>query len=476
MPSEHDEAPRSRPLLIIISESDSTSAGLRSRVRDVRRWRGEDASVSFDGDPADAATYDFAREAPAVTAVIDLEPPDRARAVLGALRSVRPDAAVMLLSSGPADVDGPSDGTLARRGRLRDVLRVDVEEELERLEAERRGYCLRQFAAGPDTVPILIHNDPDPDAVSSALAVIKLLGDSPERTPIVTLDPMTRPENRRMAELLRIRVTEITREELLRFERVITVDTQPDGMQQDGRPRYAVIDHHPPEHDYRAEYTDIRPEYGATATMMTEYLRAADEKLITRPLATALLFGIRTDTDTLIRGVTAPDVAAYAFLQSRADNQLIRRFERPSYSHRTACAFGSALAGAVCDDELIVAHLGELEDAEAHVLADLADFCLTIENVTWVVAVAQVEGQLILTIRHTGTGKGAGALARAIADMGGDGGGHASMARAVLPLERARELMDGDADAPAVQRLVRRVMSESGPATSRRGLHPAHPA
>lgn len=474
--SEHVEAPRDRPLLIIISESGSRSADLRSRVRDVRRWRAEDASVAFDGDPADPAAYEWAREAPAVTAVIDLEPPERARAALEALRSVRPDAAVMLLSSGPADVDGPGDGTIARHGRLRDVLRVDVEEELERLEAERRGYCLRQFAAGSEIVPILIHNDPDPDAVSSALAVMKLLGGSAERTPIVTLDPMTRPENRRMAELLRITVTQITRDELLRFERVITVDTQPDGLQENGRPRYAVIDHHPPEHDYTAEYTDIRPQYGATATMMTEYLRATDEKLITKPLATALLFGIRTDTDTLIRGVTAPDVAAYAYLQSHADVQLVRRFERPSYSRRMACAFGGALAGAVYDDELIVAHLGELEDEESHVLADLADFCLTIENVTWVIAVAQVEGEVILTIRHTGTGKGAGSLARAIADLGGDGGGHATMARAVLPAERARELMGGDADAPAVQRLVRRVMAEKEPSTNRRGLHPAHPA
>lgn len=476
MPSQENEANRTRPLLIIVSESESASAGLRSRVRDVRRWRARDANTSFDGDPADAATYEFAREAPAVTAVIDLEPPERARAVLDALRHARPDAAVMLLSSGPTDVDGPGDGTIARPGRLRDVLRVDVEEELERLEAERRGYCLRQFAAGEDIVPILIHNDPDPDAVSSALGVMKLLGGSAERTPIVTLDPMTRPENRRMADLLRIKVTQITRDELLRFERVITVDTQPDGLQQNGRPRYAVIDHHPPERDYTAEITDIRPQYGATATMLTEYLRAADERLVTKPLATALLFGIRTDTDTLIRGVTAADVAAYAWLQTHADVQLVRRFERPSYSRRMAGAFGSALAQAEYDDELIVAHLGELEDSESHVLADLADFCLTIENITWVVAVAEVDGELILTLRHSGTGPGAGVLARAIANLGGDGGGHSTMARAVLSLERARELLGGNTNAPAVRELIRRVMSEGASPANRRDLHPAHPA
>src|SRR5690606_32538584 len=157
-----------------------------------------------------------------------------------------------------------------REGRLRDVLRVDVEEELQRLEDERRAYCLRRFAAERGVVPILIHEDPDPDAVSSALAVSDLLGAGPERHPIVTLDDMTRPENRRMAELLHIRVTRVTIEELRRFERVITVDTQPRGLQRNGRPRVAVIDHHPPERDYVADFADIRPRYGATATMLTE--------------------------------------------------------------------------------------------------------------------------------------------------------------------------------------------------------------
>lgn len=278
-----------------------------------------------------------------------------------------------------------------------------------------------------------------------------------------------------MAELLRITVTQITREELMRFERVITVDTQPDGMQEDGRPRYAVIDHHPVEHNYTPDLSDVRPQYGATATMLTEYLRASDEKLINKGLATALLFGIRTDTDTLMRGVTAADVDAYAYLQTKADAQLIRRFERPSYSRRTTCAFGRALAEAEYDDELIVAHLGELSDAESHVLADAADFCLTIENVTWVIAAAEVEQELILTIRHTGSGAGAGAVARAIADLGGDGGGHATMARAVLPVDRARELMGGNADAPAVRRLVRRVMSESEVGASRPDSRPVRP-
>lgn len=475
MSSVETETHVSRPLMIIISESHMLPAELRSRTREVWRWRGGDERDSFDGDPANPATYEWVRSAPAVTAVIDLVSADRSRAVLDALRSVRIDAAVLLLSADLSDADCPGDGTLVRRGQLRDVLRVDVEEELERLEAERRAYCLVRFAEGDDVVPILIHDDPDPDAVSSALAVVALLGGKSDRTPIVTLDAMTRPENRRMAELLRIRVTEITREELMQFDRVITVDTQPRGLQHEGRPRFAVIDHHPQESGYTAELQDIRPHFGATATMLTEYLRAVGGGRINCDLATALLFGIRTDTDSLMRGVTPADVDAYAFLQSLADIQLMRRFDRPSYGRETACAFGDALAGAVYDNELVAVHLGQIAGHEAYVLADLADFCLTIENITWVVAAAEHENELVLTIRHTGTGVGAGNLARAIAGLGGSGGGHATMARVALPMDRARELLDGNSDAPTVLRLVRRTMEGMSSDATRPGLHPAHP-
>jgi nanoRNase/pAp phosphatase (c-di-AMP/oligoRNAs hydrolase) len=464
----------SRPLLLVISEAEDLPAQVRSRDRQVCRWRpgrtGE-GDGTFSGDPTRPACFEWVRDARAVTAVIDLEPAERAREAMAALRAVRPDAAVLLLSAADAVADARSDGTLARRGDLRRVLRLDLDEELERLEAERRVHCLQQFAAGDDVVPILIHDDPDPDAVSSAMAVVVLLGGSLDRTPIVTFGRSTRPENRRMAELLHVRITEITRAELGRFERVITVDTQPRGLQQDGRPAFAVIDHHPTERSYAAAFADIRPEYGATATIMTEYLRARQEERIGRTLATALLFGIRTDTDALTRGVTGADVDAYGFLQEHADLQLVRRLQRPSFPLGIARAFGAALRDADVDNDLCVACLGELDAEDVHVLADLADFCISIENVTWAVAAAEVAGELVLTLRHTGGGASAGTLARALADGGGSGGGHASMARVALPLELARERLAGKCEegmAGGVRQLVREALDGLG-ATSRRG-------
>lgn len=447
---------------------------VRSPAHDVRHWveRTDPAADEFAGNPAEPVTYEWTRGAHGVTAVIHLTPVDRARAALRALRQVRPDAAVLVLSNEAADMDHDRDGTLARGGELRDVLRLDLDEELQRLEAERRSYILREFAAVDDVVPILIHDDPDPDAVSSALAVAALLERAPDRTPIVTLDEIRRPENRRMVEQLRIHVTRVTEEELKRFERVITVDMQPVGLQRDGRPRLAVIDHHPLATGYTAEFRDVRPEYGATATMLTEYLRAAQPHGMTSTLATALLFGIKTDTDSLTRGVSPADVNAYAFLQERAELTQVRRFERPSYPVETARAYGGALASMVCEGDLCAVFLGELAEDQTHVLADLADFCLAIEEITWVVVGAMVGGELILTLRHAGgPGPGAGAVAQALTAQQGSGGGHATMARATLPAAAGRRLLGSSTDGAmpaAVYRLARRTIDAVMDGASRR--------
>ena len=248
-----------------------------------------------------------------------------------------------------------------------------------------------------------------------------------------------------MAELLHLRVTEVSLEELRRFDCVIVVDVQPEDFEGDG-PRFAVIDHHPLDHRYHAEFLDVRPDLGATATMLTQYLRADDAERISPQLATALIHGIRTDTDTLTRGVTPYDVEAYAFLQSRADRRLLLRFERPTYTLETAQSIGRALADLQRRDDVIVAYLGILDPDEAHCLAAIADFCLAVEQVNWAVACAIVEDTFMMPIRHIGNSLGAGALASHLARAGGSGGGHASMARVTMPAERARALAGATTD------------------------------
>lgn len=428
-------------MLVVVSDGQDPDASLRAGEREVWRWGSGQSGARdgrrFDGDPTDPSTFEWARGARAVTAVVMLQDADRARDVVDAIRAVRSDTAALILASGRPDA--PGDGTLVRPGALRDVLRIDIEEELLRLEAERRVYCLRSFVASCAMVPILVHPDPDPDAVSSAFAVRVLLERTPDDMPIVTRRAMTRPENRRMTDLLEVRVTEVGQDELLAFERVIAVDMQPTDLCVPDGPKLAVIDHHPFESRLRASFHDVRPHLGSTATMLTQYFRAMDEPRVSEALATALLFGIKTDTDGLTRKVTPEDVEAYAFLQERADMEVLSRFERPAYPVEAARAFGTALERLTQQDDVVVTFAGDLTPEASHILADLGDFCLGIDTVCWALAAGYVDRELAVSIRHVGAPPGAGALARELAGDGGNGGGHETMARFAMPRERGRE-------------------------------------
>ncbi|HEU5208124.1 MAG TPA: DHH family phosphoesterase [Longimicrobiales bacterium] len=439
------------PMLVVVSDGPDPDASLRAGKREVWRWGenqgGRRDGKRFHGDPTEPGTYEWVRGARAVTAVVMLRDHDRARDVVRAIRQVRSDTAALILASGIPDA--PGDGTLARPGELRDVLRIDIEEELLRLEAERRVFCLRNFAAGADTVPILVHPDPDPDAVSSAFAVRALLERSPDAMPIVTRRAITRPENRRMTDLLGIRVVEVGRDELLAFDRVIAVDMQPADLCVPDGPKLAVIDHHPFDHCLCASLHDVRPHLGSTATMLTQYFRAMDEQRVGQSLATALLFGIKTDTDGLTRKVTPEDVEAYAFLQERADMEVLNRLERPAYPVEAARAFGAALDRLCQQDDVVVAFAGELTPEASHILADLGDFCLGIDTACWALAAGYVQDELTVSVRHLGAPPGAGALARELAGEGGNGGGHDTMARFSMPVDRGREWL-GDEPARAL--------------------------
>lgn len=316
------------------------------------------------------------------------------------------------------------------------------------LDDRARVQALRDFARGARTLPILIQAEPDPDAIGSAFAVRVLLERNEKTTPIMSLGRTRRPETRRMIELLELPVTEVTEEELRAFERIIAVDLEPTVLNGSSA-RLAVIDHHPRDDGYEAEFADVRPEYGATATMLTEYLRADGHEPDER-LATALLYGIRTDTALLTRGCTRADVEAYAYLQERADLALLNRIDRPAYPRDALAHIGHALAHAQLRDGLAVLWLGRMRKSRAHLMPELADLSLNIEAVRWVAVGGVVERALVINIRHLSENEpGAGALARHAAGAVGSGGGHATMARVEIPLDRLPfELEDEPEDEP----------------------------
>ena len=123
----------------------------------------------------------------------------------------------------------------------------------------------QRYFADADRVLILLHNDPDPDALASGLALRNLLRRTKTTAIIGAMQGVTRPENLRMANMLDIHVEQITPASFAGFDRIATVDVQPHYFGGLLDRADLVIDHHPEQPGYSAVFKDIRADYGSTS-------------------------------------------------------------------------------------------------------------------------------------------------------------------------------------------------------------------
>ena len=192
-----------------------------------------------------------------------------------------------------------------------------------------------------------------------------------------------------------------------------------------------MVDHHPLVAEYEARYRDVRCSFGSTATIFVQYLQAVEAK-ITQRLATALYYGLKTDTLALERETTEADVEAFSYLYRLANHGLIRRMERPKLPLRDLDAFGYALRCRTTIGTTFFTHLGIVERED--VLPQFAEFCLQVEGMEWSVVSGIFGGNLIVSVRHAAQTRSAGELVRTAFGPYGSAGGHRSMAKAVMPL------------------------------------------
>jgi len=295
---------------------------------------------------------------------------------------------------------------------------------------------LRAIVGENDRIAIVLQDDPDPDAMASAIALRTLLGRNKLTTPIFAFKPVTRPENRTMTHLLEIEVVSADTRTLQEFDKIAMVDVEPPYF-GDRLPRAdIVIDHHPGYASGVAQFEDVRVEYGSTATIMTEYLISAEEKISER-LATALLYGIRSDTLALSRRVTDHDVQAFVHLYPLANYNLLRQIDRPELPVSFARILARSLSRLTVSDGLIAIHLGPVERDD--LIVQVADFCLQFEGVEWVAVAGKLGSNLVVAVRTQGVGRGnAGEMAKRLFGDIGSAGGHRNMAKAVVPLRQWR--------------------------------------
>jgi nanoRNase/pAp phosphatase (c-di-AMP/oligoRNAs hydrolase) len=289
---------------------------------------------------------------------------------------------------------------------------------------------LRGLVDDGDRVAIVLQDDPDPDAMASAMALRTLLGRNKLTTPLFSFKPVTRPENRTMVHLLEIDIEPAATAELDEYDKIAMVDVQPPFFGDKLTRAHIIIDHHPNYEPSDAPFVDVRTKYGATSTIMTEYLISAEEHISER-LATALLYGIRSDTLALSRRVTDDDLQAFVTLYPIANYNMLKQIERPELPTEFAKILSRALARMEVVDGLAVLNLGQV--VRDDIIVQVADFCLQFEGVEWVAVAGKLGSDLVIAVRNYGmTGDNAGEAVKNLFGDIGSAGGHRNMAKAVI--------------------------------------------
>jgi nanoRNase/pAp phosphatase (c-di-AMP/oligoRNAs hydrolase) len=351
---------------------------------------------------------------------------------------------------------GPRNTRMSETAReaLTDVTHMDIGElirptlvtELSRSMTRARVQQYQRYFADADRVLILLHNDPDPDALASGLALRNLLRRTKTTAIIGAMQGVTRPENLRMANMLDIHVERITPASFEEFERIATVDVQPHYFGGLLDRADLVIDHHPEQPGYSAVFKDIRADYGSTSTILTEHLRAVDVNISERT-ATAMLYAIKSDTLFFARHTNRVDLEAFTFLYPLADAALIRKMEGAEITLERLEYVTRASQAGIMRDQVFSAFIGEAPREDF--IPYTADFFLQLEDVKWTIVAGVVNGSLILSVRNLGYSRNAGEFVRRWFGDVGSAGGHRAMAKAVVPIERFRQKF-GDLSGPDI--------------------------
>jgi len=365
-----------------------------------------------------------------------------ARNAVTVISEAAPDAPVLVLSD-KVDVEDLPDHPCLLRAGLRSLMRDDVDEEFSHLGNLQRLVALRTLMEPREKLGILLQPDPDPDGIACGYALRALLGRKSPTAPMISFGEVQRPENRAMIKALGIEIRTVTPDELNEFDGLALLDVQPTvfGENPPARVRSVdvVIDHHPERSGYDAVIRDIRPRYGATSTILTEYLRAADLEI--RPkLATALVYGIKSDTQLLGRETSRHDMNAFAHLHGLHSPALLRRIERPALPTDGLRALGRALSQTSVNEGIHLLVLGRVRE---DVIPQVADLALQAEGAEWAIAAGTVGGDLVFSVRNVGYVRAAGDVVRAVVEGLGVGGGHRSMAKGIIPLKAFRKIYGG---------------------------------
>jgi nanoRNase/pAp phosphatase (c-di-AMP/oligoRNAs hydrolase) len=299
-----------------------------------------------------------------------------------------------------------------------------------------------RLAAGAGPLLILTHDNPDPDALASGKTLAVLFEQAWGIASRMAYSGLvTRAENMAMLHLLTPEwqpFEEIG--EWGQFSAIALVDTQPGAGNNNLPSKFIpqiVIDHHHPLRSglKKVRHVDIQTEVGSTVSIVYSYLEASGIEPDAR-LATAVFYGIQTDTRGLTRGSAPLDQQIYFKMLPLIDRKLLIQVEQAGLPREYFRAFVGGLKAAKVYHQTVVSYLGEMHRPDF--VAELADVLIRLENTQAVLCMGYHGTTLYLSLRTASPNRDAGSLVQKLIFGLGRAGGHGAMAGGQVSLvERA---------------------------------------
>jgi nanoRNase/pAp phosphatase (c-di-AMP/oligoRNAs hydrolase) len=359
----------------------------------------------------------------------------------------------------------------ARCGKVQSVPTTDVPrwEQLESVLTSVQG----------EPLVILINGHPDPDAIGCAVAHRLICERIGVPATIAHVRGVSHRENRALVKLLGLEMVHVTSAaDLSRFRHLSLVDAcepEPSIEIPSGLSLLTVVDHHR-NVEPTAPFVDLRPTYGAASSIYAEYLRDGPWHLDGAHrdavrAATALLFGIQTDTDDFALA-TAADFSAAAYVRPFCDTNILKHVGRRTISATAMDVLRRALEGLVVVRDFAFAGVGHVAAGDRDGIGGAADFILQREDIDTVLVYGIVGGRIDGSLRTNNPSVDPATFLRAAFGTDRDGrpygGGRADKGGFQIPLGMIAECDDKAALWGLVRELVTSKLDDMMPGVKRR--------
>ena len=286
---------------------------------------------------------------------------------------------------------------------------------------------------------IVVHNNPDPDALASAMGLKFILNKMSYKNVRIYYDGLIgRAENQEIIKILKMPLYLTANMASPKKHQFILVDCQPytgNATLPDGVSLVAVIDHHPKrKRTSEVPFYDVRPQYGACSTIIYEYMSSLKLSIPTN-IATALCYAISSETHNLGREGSHADKRAYIELLSHSSFSQLSKTQLPKLSKDFVTNLSRALINTFYFKNLIGVILEELPYPDF--AAQMADFLLRIKNIVWSVCLGSFKDVLYVSIRTSNTRADASKIIKKIIPKHGTSGGHDMIAGGQVRIDRS---------------------------------------